>query len=152
MYGVWSPGRSESRSGADMACVQDTTAPLAPAMSGSRWPIRCAHTFNAAEMMRLREGVFPREEQDRWALGLEADLLRCWRTDSNACIYEARLIPAEDGGALASVVDVLDDETLYQRASTDEGELERFEGVLSFLRRREVETTAAGPVSLSNEA
>lgn len=102
--------------------------------------------------MRLREGVFPREEQDRWALGLETDVLRCWRIDSNVCIYETRLISGEDGGALASVVDVLDDEALYQRASTDEGELERFEGVLSFLRRREVETTAAGPVSLSNEA
>lgn len=135
-----------------MASVQGTAAHESPTMSGARWPIRCAHAFSAPEIACLREGVFPREEQDRWALWLHADVLRCWRTDTDTCIYETRLIPAEDGGALASVVDVLDDETLYQRASTDEGELERFEGVLSFLRRREVANTAAVPVSLSSEA
>lgn len=135
-----------------MKASHDPSPYLLHPMSSPRWPIRCAHEFSAAEISRLREGVLPREAEDRWALWLEGDILRCWRTATHTCIYETRLTLTEDGGGSASVVDVLDDEALYARASTDEGELERFEGVLSHLRRRDVDTTTCSPASLSAEA
>ncbi|WP_414611972.1 hypothetical protein [Stenotrophomonas muris] len=51
---------------------------------------------------------------------------------------------AEDGTGVAVVVDVLDDGDTYRRAATDEGELERFEGVLSQVRRNRGESGELG--------
>ncbi len=104
---------------------------LAP-LTGARWPIRCGHVFDPVELSRLRDGaIWPSEMNERWAVWLEGSVLRCWRTDSGACVYESVLSVSEDGSAQAVVLDVLDDPERYSRASSDERELERFEGVLA---------------------
>lgn len=107
-------------------------------MSGARWPVRCGHAFAPEDLIRLREGHWPRDADDRWAVWLDGDTLRCWR--SGVCVYEANITFHDDGGGIAVVVDVLDDPAEYQRAPSDESELDRFEGVLSLTRRpREAE-------------
>ncbi|WP_343225791.1 DUF4113 domain-containing protein [Lysobacter sp. BMK333-48F3] len=55
---------------------------------------------------------------------------------------------AEDGTGVAVVVDVLDDGETYRRTATDEGELERFERVLSQVRQRDSEGDALAGVSI----
>lgn len=104
-------------------------------MEGPRWPIRCGHVFTAEDLVRLREGLWPRDMDDRWAVHLDGETLRCWRSWTGACIYESQVTLAEDGTGVAVVVDVLDDGDTYRRAATDEGELERFEGVLALTRQ-----------------
>ena len=121
-------------------------------MEGPRWPIRCGHVFTADDLVRLREGLWPRDMDDKWAVHLEGDTLRCWRSWTGTCIYESQVTPAEDGTGVVVVVDVLDDGDTYRRAATDEGELERFEGVLSQVRRRENDGDALAGVSIVQEA
>ena len=121
-------------------------------MEGPRWPIRCGHVFTAEDLVRLREGLWPRDIDDRWAMWLDGETLRCWRSWTGTCIYEAQVTLAEDGTGVAVVVDVLDDGDTYRRAATDEGELERFEGVLSQVRRRDSEGDALAGVSIVQEA
>ncbi len=122
-------------------------------MEGPRWPIRCGHVFTAEDLVRLREGLWPRDMDDRWAVHLEGNTLRCWLSLTGTCIYETRVTLAEDGTGMAGVLDVLDDDSsTYRRASTDEGELERFEGVLSQVRRRESEGDALAGVTVVQEA
>jgi hypothetical protein len=54
---------------------------------------------------------------------------------------------------VAGVLEVLDDDgDTYRRAATDEGELERFEGVLSQVRRRENDGDTLAGVSIIQEA
>ena len=103
-------------------------------MEGPRWPIRCGHVFTAEDLVRLREGLWPRDMDDRWAVWLDGETLRCWRSWTGTCIYESQVTLSEDGTGVAVVVDVLDDGDTYRRAATDEGELEWFEGVLSQVR------------------
>lgn len=107
------------------------------AMEGPRWPIRCGHVFSADDLALLRAGLWPRDTDDRWAVWLAGDTLRCWRSWTDTCIYEAQLLFVTDGSAAVGVLNVLDEENVYRRAPTDEGELERFEGVLSLVWRRE---------------
>lgn len=121
-------------------------------MVGPRWPIRCGHVFSADDLARLREGLWPRDMDDRWAVWLDADTLRCWRSWTGNCIYEANMTLAEDGTGVIGVLDVLDDEDTYRRAGTDEGELERFEGVLSQVWRRGIERDAMAGVAIIQEA
>jgi len=105
-------------------------------MEGPRWPIRCGHVFTADDLVRLREGLWPREVEERWAVWLDGDTLRCWLSLTGTCIYEARVTLAEDGTGVAGVLDVLNDNSsTYRRAITDAGELERFEGVLALTRQ-----------------
>lgn len=104
-------------------------------MEGSRWPIRCGHSFTADDLSLLRAGLWPRDMDDRWAVWLDGDTLRCWRSWTDTCIYEATLASAENGSGHALVLNVLDDEDAYRRSPTDAGELERFEGVLSLVWR-----------------
>ncbi|MCF7750104.1 hypothetical protein KQ945_05065 [Bacillus subtilis subsp. subtilis] len=101
-----------------------------PALTGTRWPIRCGHAFSSGELAQLRDGLWPRDTDDRWAVWLEGQTLRCWRAGTGGCIYESVIVMADDGSGTAVVLDVLDDTAHYQRASTDTGELERFEGVV----------------------
>ena len=72
---------------------------------------------------------------DRWAACLDGETLRCWRSWTGTCIYESQLTRAEDCTGVAPVVDVLDDVDTYRRAATDDGGLERSEGVLSQVQR-----------------
>lgn len=109
-------------------------ARLAP-MTGRRWPIRCGHAFTHAELAVLREGLWPRGMEDCWAVWLDGDVLRCWRSWTGTCVYEATVQINDDGSGVASVVDVLDDEAHYSRASTEPSELERFEGVVQLALR-----------------
>lgn len=104
--------------------------PDLPALTGIRWPIRCGHGFSADELAQLRDGLWPRDSDDRWAVWLQDDTLRCWRAGTGSCLYESVIVMADDGSGVAVVLDVLDDTAHYQRASTDSGELERFEGVV----------------------
>jgi len=102
-----------------------------PALADPVWPV-----FTAEDLLRLREGLWPRHMDDRCAVWLDGETLRCWRSWTGTCIYESQVTLAEDGTGVAVVVDVLDDGDTYRRAATDEGELERFEGVLSQVRRQ----------------
>lgn len=60
-------------------------------MEGPRWPIRCGHVFTADDLTRLREGLWPRDMDDRWAVHLDGDTLRCWRSWTGTCIYESQV-------------------------------------------------------------
>lgn len=110
-------------------------------LTGASWPIRCGHVFPMDELVRLREGgLWPRDVSDRWAIWLDGQTLRCWRSALGACIYQAEVMVPEDERGVIPILHVLDEHAVYRRASTDECELERFEGVLSLMRRlREVE-------------
>lgn len=99
-------------------------------MDGPRWPIRCGHAFSATQLARLREGFWPRDMDDRWAVWLQGDTLRCWRSWTGTCLYEAQVLVDDDGTGVAAMLDVLDDPEHYHRAVSDAGELERFEGVV----------------------
>ena len=99
-------------------------------MTGPCWPIRGSHAFRASEISRLREGFWPRDMDDRWAVCLQESTLRCWRSWTAACIYEAQVVVGENGGGMVLLVNVLDEPETYARARTDESELERFEGVV----------------------
>ena len=117
-------------------------------LEGPRWPLRCRHVFAADDVLRLRAGLWPRDMDDRWAIWLDGDVLRCWRSWTGTCIYEARLTLHADGSATALMLDVLDEPETYVRATTEEAELQRFEGVLSLIRqlRGEAESTVHLPV------
>lgn len=117
-------------------------------MEGHRWPLRCGHVFAADDVLRVQAGLWPRDMDDRWAIWLDGDVLRCWRSWTGTCIYEARLTPHADGSATALMLDVLDEPETYVRATTEEAELQRFEGVLSLIRqlRGEAESTVYLPV------
>ncbi|MEN2013158.1 hypothetical protein [Stenotrophomonas bentonitica] len=56
-----------------------------------------------------------------------------------------------DGSAAVGVLNVLDEENVYRRAPTDEGELERFEGVLSLVWRREAGSNALEDITTIQE-
>ena len=45
-------------------------------------------------------------------------------------MYEGQVLLADDGSGIVSVLDVLDEPQQYSRASSEAGELERFEGVV----------------------
>jgi hypothetical protein len=106
-------------------------------LTGARWPIRCGRVFDPSEVARLRQGaLWPSDMNERWAIWLEGSVLRCWRTDSGACVYESLLSFSEDGSAHAAVLNVLDEPELYARAPSDERELDRFEGVLTQAKGR----------------
>jgi len=117
-------------------------------LEGARWPLRCGHVFAAEDVLRLRAGLWPRDMDDRWAIWLDGDVLRCWRSWTGTCVYEARLTPHAEGSATALMLDVLDEPETYVRATTEEAELHRFEGVLSLIRplRGEAESTVYLPV------
>ena len=117
-------------------------------LGGPRWPLRCRHVFAADDVLRLQAGLWPRDMDDRWAIWLDGDVLRCWRSWTGTCIYEARLTLHADGSATALMLDVLDEPETYVRATTEEAELQRFEGVLSLIRqlRGEAESTVHLPV------
>lgn len=112
---------------------------------GPRWPIRCGHSFTPAELAHLRAGLWPNGVDDRWAVWLDGDILRCWAVGTHTCIYETQLKLAEDGSGVAVILDVLDDPEAHRRANTDTGELERFEGVLSLVWRRQGQYDAPPP-------
>jgi hypothetical protein len=97
---------------------------------GQRWPIRCGLVLSAHDVARLREGLWPRDMDDRWAIWLDEEVLRAWRSWTGVCVYEGRVLVLDDGSAVVSVLDVLDQPDHYVRASSDGAELERFEGVI----------------------
>ena len=109
-------------------------------MRGRAWPLRGAKAFAPAEVELLRRGLWPRDTDDRWIIWLDGEVLRCWRSWTRTCLYEAVLSPAPDGGATCAALHVLDDPQHYHRSAQDEGELDRFNGVLALLLR---ETRAA---------
>lgn len=101
-------------------------------LRGDRWPIRCGREFSRRELALLRQGLWPRDMDDRWAVWLGPDdVLRCWRSWTQTCVYEAPLSPEADGGARCPVVQVMDNPMRYQRSASGTSELERFEGVLA---------------------
>ena len=101
-------------------------------LRGHRWPIRCGRRFSAQELDLLRQGLWPRDMDDRWAIWLGPDqVLRCWRSWTQTCIYEAAVGLGPDGTGACAVLEVIDDPTHYQRSTSDASELDRFEGVLA---------------------
>ena len=117
-------------------------------LAGPRWPIRCGQALTAEEVDLLRDGLWPRDMDDRWVVWLDGNTLRCWRSWTGMCIYEAKVMLAEDGAGILGVLEVLDDNAAYHRASTDAGELERFEGVLSQMHGRSSDSNEMAGISL----
>jgi len=108
---------------------QELLRPLA----GPRWPIRANRRFSAEDVAWLRQGLWPRGLDDRWAVWLEGDMLRCWLAGPRTCVYEARLEFGAEGEARCPVLEVLDSPEEYARAQSDDGELDRFDGVLALV-------------------
>lgn len=104
-------------------------------LAEARWPLRCGFVIPADDLEPLQAGLWPRDMDDRWAIWLDGDILRCWRSWTATCIYEARLDLNPDGSATAVMLDVLDDPEAYVRATSEEAELQRFEGVLALIRQ-----------------
>ncbi|MGN7918459.1 hypothetical protein [Lysobacter sp. 22409] len=104
-------------------------------LTGARRPIRYEHEFSADELARLREGLWPRDMDDRWVIWLDENTLRGWRSWTGTCIYEVDITVSEEGTGTTAVLDVLDAPDTYRRASTDAAELERFERMLSLVLR-----------------
>ncbi|MGF0666849.1 hypothetical protein ACQRWG_03350 [Stenotrophomonas maltophilia] len=122
-----------------------------PALTRVRWPIRCGHVFSADELARLREGLWPRDMDDRWTVWLDGHAMRCWRSWTGTCIYETHVALGEDGTGAAEVLDVLDDPATYRRAVTDAAKLELFEGILSLVWRRDDDRAALAGVKASGD-
>ncbi|WP_303638141.1 hypothetical protein [Stenotrophomonas tuberculopleuritidis] len=118
-----------------------------PALTRARWPIRCGHVFSADEPALLREGMWPRDMDDRCTVCLDGHAMRCWRSWTGTCIYETHVAVGEDGTGGAGVLDVLDDSATYRRAGTDAAALERFEGILPLVWRREDDRDALAGVT-----
>ena len=118
-------------------------------LAGARWPLRCGFVIPADDLERLQAGLWPRDMDDRWAIWLDGETLRCWRSGIATCVYETRLDLNPDGSATAVMLDVLDDPEAYLRATSEEAELHRFEGVLALIRqvRGEVGSVARLPVA-----
>lgn len=104
------------------------------------WPVRCARSYTPEEMARLAEGLWPSGLEDRWVIWLEQGLLRVWRSGTGDCIYEAELTVDEAGAGHCRMLHVCDEPEIHTRSQAEEGEIDRFEGVLALLlgRRREV--------------
>ena len=118
-------------------------------LAAARWPLRCGFVISADDVERLQAGLWPLDMDDRWAIWLDGETLRCWRSWIATCIYEARLDLNPDGSATAVMLDVLDDPEAYARATSDEAELHRFEGVLALMHqvRGEVRSVTRLPVA-----
>lgn len=103
------------------------------------WPVRCARSFTPVEMAKLHEGLWPTSLDDRWVVWLDEGLLRVWRSWTGECIYEAEVLPDQDGTGHCRVLRICDEPEVYTRCNAEEGEIDRFEGVLALLlgRRRE---------------
>ncbi len=107
-------------------------------MDGQRWPIRCGLALSTHAVERLREGLWPQDMDDRWAVWLDEDVLRAWRSWTGMCVYEGQVVLADNGSAVVTVVDVLDEPDSYVRAQTESAELERFEGVVGLALSHQV--------------
>ena len=103
------------------------------------WPVRCARTYAPEDVAKLKEGLWPASLDDRWVVWLDQGLLRVWLGGTGECIYEAELSVDESGAAHCRVLRVCDEPEVYTRSAAEEGEINRFEGVLALLlgRRRE---------------
>lgn len=96
-------------------------------------PSRCVRggtVFSTQEVDVLRRGIWPRDMDDRWAIWLDGNVLRCWRSWSGVCVYEADVQFADDGSAEVVMIHVVDDPSSYHPARNDREELERFEGTI----------------------
>ena len=104
-------------------------------LAGEPWCIRCDRTFSPEELAQLRAGLWPLDMDDRWVIWFDGESLRCWRSWTNTCIYQAALTIGEDGTGVAAVLDVLDIPGSYRRSESDAEELDRFDCVLSLVWR-----------------
>lgn len=112
-----------------MTTADEWRAWLGP-LEGQRWPMRCDLVLTKHDVLKLREGLWPQGMDDRWVVWLDGAVLRCWRSWTRTCVYEGQVLLADDGSGIVSVLDVLDEPQQYSRASSEAGELERFEGVV----------------------
>lgn len=103
------------------------------------WPVRCARTFTPEDVARLSAGLWPTSLEDRWVVWLDEGLVRVWRSWTGECIYEAQVSIDETGAGHCRVLRVCDEPGVYTRSSSEQGEIDRFEGILAMLlgRRRE---------------
>lgn len=103
------------------------------------WPVRCARTFAPEDVVKLQAGLWPMAMDDRWVVWLDQGLLRVWLSWTGECIYEAELTIDETGAGQCRVLRVCDEPEVYTRSPAEQGEVDRFEGVLALLlgRRRE---------------
>jgi len=72
---------------------------------------------------------------------LYGQTLRCWRSWTTLCIYEAEVEKLGANGGRITVLRVLEDPSLYMKAVTDEIELTRFQGVMILMRQMSTHKT-----------
>ena len=115
------------------------------------WPVRCQRGFSAAEVALLEQGLWPTSLEDRWVVWLDQGVLRVWRSWTGECLYEAELTVDETGAASCRVLRVCDEPEVYERSALEQGEIDRFEGVLTLLlgKRKEAAACVINGLSLS---
>lgn len=103
------------------------------------WPVRCARAYTPEDVAKLRQGLWPTSLDDRWVVWLDDGLVRVWRSWTGECIYEAELTVDEAGTGHCRVLHVCDEPEVYTRSAAEQGEIDRFEGILALLlgKRRE---------------
>lgn len=99
-------------------------------LAGPSHRLRGGPQFSPEDVTVLRRGIWPRDMDDRWAIWLDGNVLRCWRSWSGVCVYEAAVQLADDGSAEVVMIHVVGDPSSYHRARNDREELERFEGTI----------------------
>lgn len=128
-------------SGADMDGPIDSWKLELQPLNGVRRLIPCDVRFSHSELACLREGIWPRDIDDRWMFWLYGQTLRCWRSWTTLCIYEAEVEKLGSNGGRITVLRVLEDPSLYMKAVTDEIELTRFQGVMILMRQMSTHKT-----------
>lgn len=71
----------------NFACINSSKERRGP-LVGPCSSIGSGHAFWAEELKYLREGLWPRDMDDRWAVWLDSGTLRHWRPQTQVAIGE----------------------------------------------------------------
>ena len=82
-----------------------------------RQSIAVARHYSADEFARLRDGVMPREMEDKWFVFYEEPWLYLHRSWTGYCVYQVRFTPIADG---VQCVESLANRDAHQYRGTDD--------------------------------
>jgi len=102
-------------------------------------------SFTDGEMSLIRQGVVPREMEDKWFVFFEDDVLHMHRSWTGYCIYRVRFEHTSQGWVASEIV-INDDPSQY-RTAEDARELESVQALISILllgRHQEYPTDSPG--------
>lgn len=96
-----------------------------------RVEIAYQRSFTAAEVDKLRAGLWPQSMDDRWVVFLGPTSLDLWRSWTGHCIYSLPIQVAGDGIVVGPLT-VNDNHQQYQRPD-EVGDIRNFESVISMI-------------------